>query len=388
MKVIRNHDRILAFVYELHETPVYFPLHVLQLLKKFFGYNFSFFLPRHSYRQAFPIDRPYTQPHFAQAVSVGLLRDELRHYFSGPHKSGVFSPENMAPEFYARPVLLTDDILAPEDYSKTEAYADITRTGLGSPMLIQLNAGGMQWGSITLLRKKSETPFSAEDRLLAEAICPYITQAYKASVEKADLEKKLEFFRQYHGALDYGSIVVDNTFTVVDHNAKALAFCADALARYYKTNNLHERGYSILRGVGNTADVQSFVTRNQKRLLETLDKALVIYSMGLEQRYATTVKSLSTEDATGAIDIYYVIAIKAQAEEALNMDACLQYGLTNREIQLAALMVQGLTNKQISEQMFISAHTTKTHITKIFSKTGSNRRAELIYKLKYPAPPG
>ena len=53
-------------------------------------------------------------------------------------------------------------------------------------------------------------------------------------------------------------------------------------------------------------------------------------------------------------------------------------GLTNREVEILALIVQGLTNPEIAERLFLSNHTVKTHINRIFAKTGSRDRVAAI----------
>jgi DNA-binding NarL/FixJ family response regulator len=53
-------------------------------------------------------------------------------------------------------------------------------------------------------------------------------------------------------------------------------------------------------------------------------------------------------------------------------------GLTQREVEILALIVRGLTNPEIAAQLFLSTHTVKTHINRIFAKTGSRDRAAAI----------
>jgi DNA-binding NarL/FixJ family response regulator len=53
-------------------------------------------------------------------------------------------------------------------------------------------------------------------------------------------------------------------------------------------------------------------------------------------------------------------------------------GLTQREVEILALIVRGLTNSEIAAQLFLSSHTVKTHINRIFAKTGSRDRAAAI----------
>jgi DNA-binding NarL/FixJ family response regulator len=53
-------------------------------------------------------------------------------------------------------------------------------------------------------------------------------------------------------------------------------------------------------------------------------------------------------------------------------------GLTQREAEILALIAQGFTNPEISARLFLSSHTVKTHISRIFAKTGSRDRAAAI----------
>ena len=53
-------------------------------------------------------------------------------------------------------------------------------------------------------------------------------------------------------------------------------------------------------------------------------------------------------------------------------------GLTQREVEILGLMAQGLTNPEIAERLFLSNHTVKTHIYRVFAKTGSRDRVAAI----------
>jgi DNA-binding NarL/FixJ family response regulator len=53
-------------------------------------------------------------------------------------------------------------------------------------------------------------------------------------------------------------------------------------------------------------------------------------------------------------------------------------GLTQREAEILALIAHGLNNTEIAAQLFLSNHTVKTHISRIFAKTGSRDRAAAI----------
>jgi DNA-binding NarL/FixJ family response regulator len=59
-------------------------------------------------------------------------------------------------------------------------------------------------------------------------------------------------------------------------------------------------------------------------------------------------------------------------------------GLTHREVEILGLIAQGLTNPEIAQRLFLSAHTVKTHINRIFAKTGSRDRvAAAVYAQRH-----
>jgi len=52
--------------------------------------------------------------------------------------------------------------------------------------------------------------------------------------------------------------------------------------------------------------------------------------------------------------------------------------LTARELEILALIARGLTNQEIAAALYLSSHTVKTHVNRIFAKTGSRDRAAAI----------
>ena len=54
------------------------------------------------------------------------------------------------------------------------------------------------------------------------------------------------------------------------------------------------------------------------------------------------------------------------------------YGLTDREIDVAAMLIEGMNNEEISNRIFRAKITVKNHITNIFKKFGVKNRAEFL----------
>jgi LuxR family maltose regulon positive regulatory protein len=56
--------------------------------------------------------------------------------------------------------------------------------------------------------------------------------------------------------------------------------------------------------------------------------------------------------------------------------------LSSRERAVLQLIAQGCSNQEISEQLFISLHTVKTHASHINSKLGVERRTQAVARAK------
>jgi DNA-binding CsgD family transcriptional regulator len=56
--------------------------------------------------------------------------------------------------------------------------------------------------------------------------------------------------------------------------------------------------------------------------------------------------------------------------------------LSDREREVAALVVEGLTYKQIGERLFISAKTVEHHVARMRQRLGAGSRGELFAHLR------
>jgi DNA-binding CsgD family transcriptional regulator len=51
--------------------------------------------------------------------------------------------------------------------------------------------------------------------------------------------------------------------------------------------------------------------------------------------------------------------------------------LTDSELAVVGLVVQGMTNREVAERLFVSPHTVSTHLRHAFEKLKLNSRVEL-----------
>jgi len=67
-----------------------------------------------------------------------------------------------------------------------------------------------------------------------------------------------------------------------------------------------------------------------------------------------------------------------KANQKSNTSSNTDIHLTERELEILNLVTEGLNNREIGEQLYVSTSTVKFHIQSIFSKLNVNNRIELV----------
>jgi DNA-binding CsgD family transcriptional regulator len=59
-----------------------------------------------------------------------------------------------------------------------------------------------------------------------------------------------------------------------------------------------------------------------------------------------------------------------------------QLGITPRELEILEAMAAGHSNREISEKLFVSENTVKTHAARLFEKLSARRRTQAVQRAK------
>lgn len=96
-------------------------------------------------------------------------------------------------------------------------------------------------------------------------------------------------------------------------------------------------------------------------------------------------KEASVDELVGAIRAAYEgrptlawQAAQALIQGAKQTNAAPEYHLTDRELEVLALMVEGLTNRQIANALEISRYTVNAHVSSILAKLDVSSRTEAV----------
>ena len=73
-----------------------------------------------------------------------------------------------------------------------------------------------------------------------------------------------------------------------------------------------------------------------------------------------------------------LVPVPADIPFAPNTANIARLGLTPRELEILALIAEGLSNREIAERLHVSENTVKTHSANLFSKLSARRRTQAV----------
>ncbi len=79
-----------------------------------------------------------------------------------------------------------------------------------------------------------------------------------------------------------------------------------------------------------------------------------------------------------------LVPAEARAPDPFSPDRTQQkvLGITERELEVLALVAGGFSNREIAAQLFVSENTIKTHCARAFDKLGAARRTQAVQRGK------
>ncbi|WP_379132005.1 LuxR C-terminal-related transcriptional regulator [Paenibacillus sp. sgz500958] len=223
---------------------------------------------------------------------------------------------------------------------------------------------------ITRLKLESQaSSFSSSDAaaLLHQALLVWNPQAYYKSVKIKELAQA--FLKQVNGAAE--------DLEWIGQAGLLLEYDPDMLS-----SSIGENPAVVwLRQLRRYTSGDISRTKSSETIHHTLAEkifciVLWYYEHG-EKNWLTTLPCVIDEPLKHSFELFISTHKELVTRPLLER----HFHLTPREEEILQLVLQGLNNLEISEKLFISSHTVKNHITKIYEKLEVSGRAQAIAKM-------
>ncbi|WP_344720225.1 helix-turn-helix transcriptional regulator [Pseudonocardia yunnanensis] len=173
--------------------------------------------------------------------------------------------------------------------------------------------------------------------------------------------------------------------TAAPHWVRLLDSEVDATAVEAAARGLHAVG--LAWEGGKLAGQAAIRTRDRKAMSTLLSCARALQSSGSAGRAGAEPDIVVDADTdTGPAGIPVTVLTTRSGSHPADADASSSPGddgpLSEREREVAALVLEGLTYKEIGEQLFISAKTVEHHVARMRQRLGSGSRGELFAHLR------
>ncbi len=251
-------------------------------------------------------------------------------------------------------------VVEPSSWEGSGARAAIGAGGYAHSMEAPLMVSGMLFGTLNFARPQARPAFSAQDLVSARVVSEQMGLATERAL-------RLEFSGHQTTMLERALDRIPQAVVVTDLEARVL-FQNRSARNNWRVPADPDQVVEPSDTIGTCIrDAMSDFRLNGKRVFTRSIRDAASSQQAI-------VKSYRLSDKAGtAVTLVFNCAEEQSARRLPIWDV-----LTKREQEIAQLVSEGLTTKQIAAKAFVSENTVKQHLKRVFAKTDVSNRAELV----------
>ena len=248
-------------------------------------------------------------------------------------------------------------VTTPAAWNACGAREALRVSGFAHSLEAPIMVSGVMVGTINFARGVQDPAFSARDLTSARLVSEQLGLATERAMRFELTGRRTSALEHALDRLPHAVVVTDLEANVIFQNRTA-------------RNDLDLDGVPISIAGGVSVCIEQAMAEFRDDRKRVITRSIREGSSGTQ----SIVKSyrLSERDST-AVTIVFPCSEEASAKRLPVWDV-----LTRREQEIAQLVSEGLTTKQIAAKAFVSENTVKQHLKRVFAKTDVSNRAELV----------
>ncbi len=258
-------------------------------------------------------------------------------------------------------IYLSSEMIAEDEYEESE-YVKMLQEMCGGYYSATMVFGINAYIEVLFCKTKEEGNFTQDEMEVLRELFVFLGNGYK-TYKKHEQSKIVSVIQNQVIALgEKAYLVVDDFLHILSYNDKAVQYLQDVLGHSIEEQMEYENtNYWLNLILGNE---EGAVEHEQVRFRNVKDYVFRIQTH--DQFYSNNI-----------IDRYHWITITREKHVKQVEQSKANVRLTKTEQKVAQLLYEGLTYKEIADELVVSYHTVKKHVQNIYSKCQVSRRHEL-----------
>jgi DNA-binding CsgD family transcriptional regulator len=314
-------------------------------------------------------------PHGGTAVQPEFLQPYFAHY----HAINPYLNHSL-PKIHTGYIARSHHECHPDEFEKTEFYQDWMRKLdlFHTIHLVVLSEGGLS-ANIGMARPKKMGIYEEDDERLLRFLTPHLQRAFRIANFISDLSDKREVLAEALDKLPQGVIVVNRSGRVifVNDSAERIAnacdgFCIDKLGRPRAEEPKDTRLLTRLIETATRPEEDAGLNRGGAMRLARPSglRPLSLFVAPLSRD-----RSEWNPGQSAAL----IFITDPESKMYMGQEAARRlYQLTPAEARLMALLAEGKSVTEASEELAVTVNTIRTHLKRLFQKTGARRQGDLV----------
>jgi DNA-binding CsgD family transcriptional regulator len=314
-------------------------------------------------------------------VSEQMAKIAQEHSWAVGEVWGGWSRANSVP---LEEPIINSEVTRPEALVGNPYYEHFAKPqGINDSVAIVLARDSHIIANLSLGRHASAPPLTATDLDEMRVLAPHLRRAIVISRLLETSEKAARSFAEALDATRAGVVLVDRGRHLVHANrvARAMLAAGDPIRAVAGALELPGEVVpgALLRAITGASETVAGSKGAGVPARRSDGRPLTVQVLPLERLHRSTLPN----DAVAAVFVAESATGPATTAEVLG----LLFDLTPAEARIFTLIVEGLDLPEIATQLSISRETAKTHLGRIYRKTGKQNRVELLRLAQGIAPP-